>query len=102
MAPGLVAAMAWALRIAVRKAAAVFGYFFSQVWVTMYPLMGTFWVEPWLESASGTAPIDSSSWLTKGSGSHAASTWAGGEGAGHIRERDRDEVHRTRVHGVIA
>ena len=66
--------MAWALRIAVRNAAAVFGYFFSQVAVTMYPLMGMFWVVPWLASASGTAPIDSSSWVTNGSGSHAAST----------------------------
>ena len=35
MAPGSVAAMAWALRMARRKAAAVFGFFFSQLAVTM-------------------------------------------------------------------
>ena len=95
--------MAWAFTIAVRKAAAVFGYFFSQVGVTMYPLMGTFWVVPSLESASGTAPIDSSVvGLTNGSGIHAASTWPEGQGCGHVRELDRGRSAPSQGHTALS
>ena len=66
--------MAWAFRSALRNAAAVFGYFFSQDSVTMYPSIGRSCVEPWLASARGWTPYCSSSSVTYGCGSHAAST----------------------------
>ena len=74
MAAGSVAAMAWAWMMARRKAAAVFGFFFSQLAVAMYPLIGRFSVVPWLLSASGIAPAFSSASVMNGSGAHMAST----------------------------
>src|ERR1700685_1212371 len=74
-APRVVLAMACAFRTARRKAAAVFGYRFSQDWVTMYPLTGRLCAEPWSTSAMAMAPMDSSAAVMNGSGSQAAATW---------------------------